>query len=216
VRVVIADDSVLVRAGLVALLAEAGIDCVGEAGDPTELLRLVEAERPDAAVVDIRMPPTQSDEGLAAAREINARFPSVAVLVLSQYVETSYAVRLLEDSASARGYLLKDRITDVTSLADALRRLVAGDCVIDPEIVARLLGRARRQSPIDDLSARERDVLALMAEGCSNRAICDRLFVSPKTLEKHVGSIFAKLRIEEGADTHRRVLAVLTYLREGG
>jgi serine/threonine-protein kinase len=203
----------LVRSGLVALLTAEGVEVVGEAEDGESLLALVADRRPDVAVVDIRMPPSHTDEGIVAARRIRQLFPAVAVLVLSHHLESSYAVRLLEEAPSSVGYLLKERVMDAATLADAFRRLVAGECVIDPAIVARLLGRARPRSPLDDLTAREREVLGLMAEGRSNRAICDLLHVSPKTMETHVGRIFLKLGLHETPDGHRRVLAVLAYLR---
>ena len=213
VRVVIADDSMLVRSGVAAVLADAGVETVGEAEDGDGLLALVATVAPDVAIVDIRMPPTNTDEGIVAARTIREQFPGVAVLVLSQHLESSYAMRLLEENPSSVGYLLKDRVTDVATLTDGLRRLVAGECVVDPMIVSRLLSRARPQSPLDDLTQREREVLALMAEGRSNRAICVLLFLSPKTLETHVGRIFTKLGLHDSPDGHRRVLAVLAYLR---
>ena len=214
-RVVIADDAVLIRSGLAAMLTEGGIETVGQATNASELLDLVASTAPDAAVVDIRMPPTHTDEGIVAARRIRALHPDVAVLVLSQYVDSSYAMRLLQQSPTAVGYLLKDRILDVSTITDALRRLVAGECLVDPAIVARLLSRARQHTPLDDLTAREREVLGLIAEGRSNRAICDLLFLSPKTVETHVNRIFSKLGLVEAADGHRRVLAVLAYLRQG-
>ncbi|WP_219418226.1 response regulator transcription factor [Pseudonocardia nigra] len=212
-RVVIADDTMLVRTGLALLLAQAGVQTVGEAADAATLLRMVDSARPDVAIVDIRMPPTHTDEGIVAAGRIREEFPEVAVLVLSQYLESSYAMRLLDDDRGSVGYLLKDRITDLKTVTDALHRLVAGECVLDPEIVSRLLRRARSRGPLDELTAREREVLALMAEGRSNRSIGDALHVSIKTLESHVGRIFRKLGILDTADSHRRVLAVLTYLR---
>lgn len=213
-RVVIADDTMLVRSGLALLLAQAGMETVGEAADATTLLRLVATTRPDVAIVDIRMPPTHTDEGIVAAGRIREQFPDVAVLVLSQYLESSYAMRLLDEDRGSVGYLLKDRITDLEAVTGALRRLVAGECVLDPEIVSRLLRRARVRGPLDDLTDREREVLALMAEGRSNRAISETLRVGLKTLETHVGRIFTKLGIDSTTDGHRRVLAVLTYLRD--
>jgi DNA-binding NarL/FixJ family response regulator len=214
-RVVIADDALVVRSGVQALLMDTGVEVVGEAADGATLTRLVAVTRPDAAIVDIRMPPGYSDEGLVAARRIRENYPSVAVLVLSQFVESSYAARLLTESPSSVGYLLKDRISDVDVLTDALTRVVAGDCVVDPAIVDRLLRQARVPSPLDKLTARETDVLRLMAEGRSNHSICDQLTLGTKTVETHVGRIFAKLGIDASAADHRRVLAVLTYLRRG-
>jgi DNA-binding NarL/FixJ family response regulator len=215
VRVVIADDAVIVRSGLAALLAEAGMEVVGEAGDGERLLHLVRDAAPDAAVVDIRMPPSHTDEGIQAAHRIRRDHPAVGVLVLSQYLDSSYALRLVEDNPTRVGYLLKERIADGATLEDALRRIVAGECLVDPTIVRRLLARARRHSGIDDLTPREREVLALMAEGRSNRALCDLLALSPKTVETHVSRIFAKLGLLDEFDGHRRVLAVLAYLRRG-
>ena len=212
-RVVIADDSMFVRRGVVAVLAGSGVETVGEAANAAHLLDVVAATAPDVAIVDIRMPPTHTDEGIVAARTIRERFPTVAVLVLSQYVESSYAMRLLEEDPSSVGYLLKDRVTDATTLTDAIMRVVAGGCVVDPAIVERLLRRARSREPLDALTAREREVLGLMAEGRANQAICDLLLLSPKTLESHVGRIFSKLGLHDVGDGHRRVLAVLAYLR---
>ncbi len=212
-RIVIADDSMLVRSGIASLLVEAGLDVVGEADDGPSVLSLVASMQPDVAIVDIRMPPGQSDEGIAVARTIRQQFPAVAVLVLSQYLESSYAMRLLEENPSSIGYLLKDRVTNPATLTDALRRLAAGECVVDAAIVARLLRRSRPRNPLDHLTEREREVLALMAEGHSNRAVCNLLHLSPKTMETHVGRIFTKLGLPESPDSHRRVLAVLAYLR---
>ena len=212
-RVVIADDEVLLRDGLDRLLTEAGFDVVGTAGTAGELRRDVELARPDVAIIDIKMPPTHTDEGLVAAEQIRASHPQVGVLVLSQYLESRYAARLLEHHPEAVGYLLKERVSDIAVLADALARVHEGECVIDPTIISRLLGRARPASPLGQLTEREREVLALMAEGRSNKSICERLFLSPKTVEGHVRSIFTKLGIGEAADDHRRVLAVLSYLR---
>ena len=211
----VADDVMLTRAGIVRLLRDAGIDVVAEAGDAAELLRHVALARPDAVVVDIRMPPTQTDEGLVAAQRIRAAHPGVGVLVLSQYVEPSYALRLLEEHPESVGYLLKERVFDAAILVDALRRLADGETVVDPTIVSRLLGRGRRRDPLDELTAREREVLGLVAEGLSNKAIAARLFVTERTVEAHVKQIFLKLRLETSADSHRRVLAVLAYLRAG-
>ena len=214
-RVVIADDSVLFRAGVAALLGESGIDTVGMASNAEELLGLVTTTAPDAAVIDIRMPPSHTDEGIVAAHSIRQAHPDVAVLVLSQFMESSYAMRLLEEDPARTGYLLKDRIAHATTLADGLRRVVAGECVVDQAIVARLLARARRHSPLDALSPREREVLALMAEGRSNGGICELLHLSPKTVETHVNRVFTKLGLIGHDQGHRRVLAVLAFLRQG-
>ena len=212
-RVVVADDETLLREGLVRLLADAGVDVVGKAGTAEDLLRRVELTRPDVAIVDIRMPPTQTDEGLVAAQEIRRSQPAVGVLVLSHYLESHYAMRLLEDHPQGSGYLLKDRVKDVAVVIDALERINEGECVLDPTIVARLVGRPREQSPLDELTQREREVLALIAEGHSNDGVSKKLFLSPKTVETHVRHILLKLGIGETADYHRRVLAVLAYLR---
>jgi DNA-binding NarL/FixJ family response regulator len=213
VRVVIADDSVLLREGVSRLLVEAGFEVVGQAGDADELLREVAEKAPDVAIVDIRMPPTHTDEGLRAARELRRRYPELGILVLSQYVRPSYAFELLADDARGVGYLLKDRVSDLHDLSDAVERVGKGGSVLDPSVVAQLVGRRRQgHDPIDDLSEREREVLALMAEGRSNRAIAERLFITERTVEKHVRSILAKLRIPESQEDHRRVLAVLAYL----
>jgi DNA-binding NarL/FixJ family response regulator len=216
VRVIVADDAMLTRVGIVRLLGDAGIEVAGEAEDARGLLRLVAAEHPDAAVVDIRMPPTHTDEGLAAAHQILASHPGVGVLVLSQYVEPGYAMRLIEDRPEGVGYLLKERVFDAAILVDGLRRIDDGECVIDPTIVSRLVNRARPPGRLDELTEREREVLALLAEGRSNKGICDRLFLSPKTIETHVKHIFTKLGVEVSPDDHRRVLAVLAYLRTSG
>jgi DNA-binding NarL/FixJ family response regulator len=213
VRVVIADDSVLLREGVSRLLVEAGFEVVGQASDADELHREVAEKEPDVAIVDIRMPPTHTDEGLRAARELRRRYPELGILVLSQYVRPSYAFELLADDARGVGYLLKDRVSDLHDLSDAVERVGKGGSVLDPSVVAQLVGRRRQgHDPIDDLSEREREVLALMAEGRSNRAIAERLFITERTVEKHVRSILAKLRIPESQEDHRRVLAVLAYL----
>jgi DNA-binding NarL/FixJ family response regulator len=213
VRVVIADDSVLLREGVSRLLVEAGFEVVGQASEADELLREVAEKKPDVAIVDIRMPPTHTDEGLRAARELRRRYPELGILVLSQYVRPSYAFELLADDARGVGYLLKDRVSDLHDLSDAVERVGKGGSVLDPSVVAQLVGRRRQgHDPIDDLSEREREVLALMAEGRSNRAIAERLFITERTVEKHVRSILAKLRIPESQEDHRRVLAVLAYL----
>ena len=214
-RVVLADDSVLLREGLARLLIEAGFDVVGQCGTAEDLLTMVRATRPDVAVVDIRMPPTHSNEGLVAADAIRAEYNGrVAVLVLSQYVETEFALRLVTDGGGGVGYLLKDRVADVREFAESLRRVARGGSVIDPEVVALLVNRRRARGPLDELTDREREVLALMAEGRSNQAICERLFVTPKTVEAHIASIFSKLELLPAPDDHRRVLAVLAYLRK--
>jgi DNA-binding NarL/FixJ family response regulator len=214
-RVVIAEDEALLREGLARLLADAGIDVVGRSGTPDQLLAQVAQLEPDVAIVDIKMPPTHTDEGLVAAQTIRRLHPSVAVLVLSHYLESRYAMRLLEDHPESVGYLLKDRISDVAVLIDALRRVSEGESVLDPTIVRRLVSRPRERGPLAELTEREREVLGLIAEGHSNQAISDRLFLSHKTVEGHIRQIFMKLGLEEMPDYHRRVLAVLTYLRQG-
>jgi len=213
VRVVVADDVMLTREGIVRLLEDAGIEVVAQADDAASLLRHVRMARPDAAVVDIRMPPTHTDEGLVAAQQIRAEHPDVGVLVLSEYVEPAYALRLLEEHPEGVGYLLKERVFDVAVLVDALRRLGDGETVIDPTIVARLLGRRRRADPLEELTPREREVLGLIAEGLSNRALAARLYVTERTIEAHVKQIFLKLHLDASPESHRRVLAVLAYLR---
>jgi DNA-binding NarL/FixJ family response regulator len=212
-RVVIADDEVLLREGLDRLLTEAGFEVVGKAATPDELRRRVELDRPDVAIVDIKMPPTHTDEGLVAAEEIRRLDPSVGVLLLSHYLESRYAMRLLQQHPGRVGYLLKERISDIAVLTDAIRRVAEGECVIDPTIVARLLGRQRHSGPLTQLTDRERDVLTLMAEGHSNQGICDKLVLSPKTVEAHISQIFSKLGLRDAPGYHRRVLAVLTFLR---
>jgi DNA-binding NarL/FixJ family response regulator len=213
VRVVVADDSMLTREGIVRLLRDAGIEVVAEAEDADALLRHIASVRPDVAIVDIRMPPTHTDEGLVAVRAIRADHPEVGALLLSQYVEPSYAMRLLEDQPERVGYLLKDRVQDIAVVVDALRRIAKGETVIDPTIVSRLLGRRRREDPVERLTEREREVLGLIAEGMSNKAIAARLFVTERTVEAHVTQIFQKLGLPESPDQHRRVLAVLAFLR---
>jgi DNA-binding NarL/FixJ family response regulator len=213
VRVVIADDAVLVREGIARLLSDAGFEVVGHAGDAEELMRLVQAAKPDVAVVDIRMPPTHSDEGLVAAQEIRRRHPLTGVLVLSQHLEPRYAVRLLEEAPRRVGYLLKERVGRIEELTDALRRIAAGECVVDRAVVDELMARRRRRDPLEELSRREREILSLMAEGRSNQAICQHLYLSPKTIETHIRSLFGKLGLVEAPRDNRRVLAVLAYLR---
>jgi DNA-binding NarL/FixJ family response regulator len=213
VRVVVADDSVLLREGVVRILAEAGFDVVGQAGNADELMLKVRSYSPDVAVVDIRMPPTHTDEGLQAAQEIREKHPGVGVLVLSQYIEPAYAMELLADSAEGVGYLLKDRVSDVHEFADAVRRVADGGSALDPTIVSQLVGRRRGDDPLGGLTAREREVLGLMAEGRSNQGIAERLVITERAVEKHVTSIFSKLRLPAATADHRRVLAVLAYLR---
>jgi len=213
VTVVLADDSVLFREGLARVLADNGFLVVGQAGDAGELHAVVEREDPDVVVTDIRMPPTNSNDGLLAAQRIRAEHPGTGVLVLSQYVETRQAIRLLQHAPVRVGYLLKDRVSDIAEFADAVRRIARGGSVIDPDVVAQLLRRRDQDSILDQLTGRERDILGLIAEGRSNHAICQRLFLSPKTVETHVGSIFTKLGLLPAADDHRRVLAVLMYIR---
>ena len=213
-RLVLADDSLLLREGIARLLSEVGFEVVAQAGAPDELLAAVREHRPDVAIVDIRMPPTHTDEGLRAAEAIRAEHGSaVGVLVLSQYVETTFALGLVADGVGGVGYLLKDRVEDLEDFADSIRRIARGGSVIDPEVVAQLVRRRRTRVPIDDLTDREREVLSLMAEGRSNQAICDRLFLAPKTIEAHIASIFSKLELLQAPDDHRRVLAVLAHLR---
>jgi DNA-binding NarL/FixJ family response regulator len=213
VRVVIADDAALVREGVARLLTENGLDVIDQVGDADALLRSIRDNRPDAALVDIRMPPTHTDEGLRAAQEIRSRYPETAVLVLSQHLEPEYALRLVEERPEGVGYVMKERVGRVQQLVDALQRVVAGECVVDRAVVDELLARQRRADPIAELTPREREILALMAEGRSNRGICRTLWLSPKTVETHIRGAFAKLGIKEASEDNRRVLAVLAYLR---
>jgi DNA-binding NarL/FixJ family response regulator len=213
VRIVIGEDQALLRQGIVRLLGDAGFDVVAEAGDAPDLLRKVRAHKPDVAIVDVQMPPGNEDDGLQAAIEIRAELPQVGVLVLSQFVEERYAVDLIGDSAAGVGYLLKDRVADFATFADAVRRVAAGGTALDPTVVSRMLGRRRRDDPFEELTARERQVLELMAEGRSNRGIAEALVVTPHAVEKHVTGLFAKLGVSGAAEDHRRVLAVLSFLR---
>jgi DNA-binding NarL/FixJ family response regulator len=212
-RVVVADDSVLLREGVVRILEEAGFEVVGQAGTAEELMLKVRSYNPNVAIIDIRMPPTHTDEGLRAAREIREKHPETGVLVLSQYVEPAYAMELLADSAEGVGYLLKDRVADVREFADAVRRVAEGGSALDPTVVSQLVGRRRGDDPLADLTPREREVLELMAEGRSNQGIAERLVITERAVEKHVTSIFGKLRLAAAPEDHRRVLAVLTCLR---
>jgi DNA-binding NarL/FixJ family response regulator len=212
-RVVVADDSVLLREGVVRLLEENGFDVVGQAADAEDLIRKVKAHKPDVAVVDIRMPPTNTDDGLRAALEIRAELPDTGVLVLSQYVEEGYALDLVGESAGGVGYLLKDRVADVERFVDSVRRVADGGSALDPEVVSQLVGRARRDDPLGALTPREREVLELMAEGRSNNAIAEHMVVTERAVEKHVTSIFGKLGLAPAPEDHRRVLAVLAFLR---
>jgi DNA-binding NarL/FixJ family response regulator len=212
-RVVIAEDVMLTREGIARVLQDADVDVVGQVDDGDRLLAVVGREEPDVAIVDIRMPPTHTDEGLVAARQIRERHPDVGVLVLSQYLDSTYAVELLEGHPEKTGYLLKERVFEAAVLVDALRRIDEGETVVDPTIVSRLFGRRRVADPLASLTAREREVLSLVAEGLSNRAIAERIFVAERTVEAHITQIFLKLRLEESPDSHRRVLAVLAHLR---
>jgi DNA-binding NarL/FixJ family response regulator len=212
VRAVIAEDSVLLREGLVRLLTEAGIEVVGQAGDAEDLMRKTRAHKPDVVITDIRMPPTQSDEGLRAAQEIRSEMPDTGVLVLSQYVEEGYAMELLSESAEGVGYLLKDRVADIDRFLEAVQRVADGGSALDPEVVSHMLGRRKRDDPLAELTPREREVLELMAEGRSNSGIADHLVVTERAVEKHVTNIFGKLGLRVTTDDHRRVLAVLTYV----
>ncbi len=213
VTVALADDTVLLREGIARLLSDSGFDVVAQSGDPDDLLRHVAMHKPSVAIVDIRMPPTHTDEGIRAAREIRERFPATSVLVLSQYVEAAYAMDLFAESTEGLGYLLKDRVADVEEFANAVRRVADGGSALDPAVVGQLLGRSREHDPLEQLTAREREVLELMAEGRSNQAIADRMFVTLRAVEKHVTSIFVKLDLPATTDDHRRVLAVLAFLQ---
>jgi len=213
VRVVIAEDSPLLREGLAHVLAESGFEVAAQVGDAIALRQAVATLSPDLAIVDVRMPPTQTDEGARAAVEIRAAHPDVSVLLLSQVVEAQHALKLFSEHPGGFGYLLKDRVLDIDDFIQSVTRVANGGTAIDPDVVSQLLGRHRADNPLDELTARERDVLALMAEGRSNRGICQKLYLAPKTVESHVHSIFGKLDIATAPDDHRRVLAVLTYLR---
>jgi DNA-binding NarL/FixJ family response regulator len=212
VRVIVADDSVLLREGIVRLLEEAGFDVVGQAGDGEELIRKAKAHKPDVAIIDIRMPPTHTDEGLRAARAIRDELPETGVLVLSQYLEEDYALELLGDDAAGVGYLLKDRVSDLDRFAEAVRRVAEGGSALDPDVISQMLGRRRVAHPLEELTPREREVLALMAEGRTNQAIAEALVISERAVEKHVTGIFSKLDLPPAAEDHRRVLAVLAFL----
>ena len=211
-RVVLAEDSVLLREGIARLLEDAGFEIVGQVDNPDDLLRRIGFSKPDVAIVDIRMPPTHTDEGLQAARRIRERFPNVGVLVLSQYVEPAYAMELLQESAEGVGYLLKDRVADVDEFAGAVRRVAQGGSALDPTVISQLVGRRRSDDPLSSLTPREREVLELMAEGRSNNGIAERMVVTERAVEKHVTSIFTKLGLPPDTESHRRVLAVLRYL----
>ena len=212
-RIVIADDAVLLREGATRLLQDAGFEVVAQAGDADDLLRKVRAHRPDVAIIDVRMPPDNTDDGLRAALTIREELPEVAIVLLSQYVEDRYLARLLARGAGGVGYLLKNRVADIERLSEAVERVADGGSVLDPEVVTQMLGRSRDQGPLDSLTAREREVLSLMAEGRTNRSIAGELFVSERAVERHVTSIFAKLDLPATEQDHRRVLAVLAYLR---
>jgi DNA-binding NarL/FixJ family response regulator len=212
VRVIVADVSVLLREGIVRLLGEAGFDVVGQAGDGEELIRKAKAHKPDVAIIDIRMPPTHTDEGLRAARAIRDELPETGVLVLSQYLEEDYALELLGDDAAGIGYLLKDRVSDLDRFSEAVRRVAEGGSALDPDVVSQMLGRRRVEDPLEELTPREREVLGLMAEGRTNQAIAEALVISERAVEKHVTGIFSKLDLPPAAEDHRRVLAVLAYL----
>ena len=212
-RIVIAEDSVLLREGIARVLTEEGFEVAAQVGDADELQRAVKRTKPDVAIVDVRMPPTQTDEGARAAEEIRAQHADVGVLVLSQIVEARRALKLFSERPEGFGYLLKDRVLQIDEFVESVRRVGRGGTAIDPEVVAQLVGRRAAEGPLDELTPREREVLGLMAEGRSNKAICDKLFLSPKTVETHVNSIFGKLNLPQAPDDHRRVLAVLTFLR---
>jgi DNA-binding NarL/FixJ family response regulator len=213
-RVVIADDALLIREGVAHLLMENGVEVVDQVGEAESLLASVQALRPDVALVDIRMPPTHTDEGLRAARDIRSRFPETAVVVLSQHLEPDYALQLVQEKPEKVGYLMKERVGRPQQLLDAMQRVAAGECVVDRAVVDELLARRRRVDPIEELTPREREVLALMAEGRSNQGISRTLWLSPKTVETHIRGAFAKLGIKEAPEDNRRVLAVLAYLRQ--
>jgi DNA-binding NarL/FixJ family response regulator len=213
VKVVIAEDSVLLREGLARLLSDAGFEVVGQSGTAEDLMLKVRSYEPDVAIVDIRMPPTHTDEGLQAAQAIRAEHPNTKVVVLSSHIESGYAVELLSDDASGVGYLLKERVSDVKDFVGAVERVAAGGTALDPEVVSRLVGRRRGTGPLDELTPREREVLQLMAEGRSNSGIGEVLVVTDRAVEKHVTNIFSKLGLHATGEDHRRVLAVLTYLR---
>jgi DNA-binding NarL/FixJ family response regulator len=213
-RVVVAEDLVLTREGVVHVLHQAGVEVIAEVGDAGSLLRVVRTQHPDAVVIDIRMPPTHSDEGIVAARQIREADPDVAILVLSQFLESAYAMEVLENHPERTGYLLKDRVFDGAILVDALNRVVEGETVVDPTIVTRLLGRRRPEDPLAALSPREREVLSLVAEGLSNKGIAERLFVTERTVEAHVTHVFLKLGLDGSPHSHRRVLAALAFLRK--
>ena len=215
-RAVIADDSLLLREGVARVLADAGIEVAASVGDADALRRVVATEKPDVAIVDVRMPPTQTDEGSRAAEAIRERHPEVGILMLSQVVEAHTALRLFGDRPEGFGYLLKDRVLEIDDFVEAVKRVARGGTAMDPQVVSQLAGKHRKEDPIDELSPREREVLELMAEGRSNAGICAKLFLSSKTVETHVSSIFSKLRLAQAPDDHRRVLAVLAYLRAEG
>jgi len=215
VRVALADDAAVLREGLARMLAEAGIDVVAQVGTSAELLEAVAAHRPDIAIIDIRMPPSWTDEGLTVADEIHRRFPHVGVLLLSQYVEAEYALKLLHSDEARSGYLLKERVLDITDLVSALERIAAGETVVDPALVSQVLDRPREHSPLDDLTAREREVLSLMAEGLTDRGIAQRLYITQNTVETHIRHIIGKLGLPTTPADNRRVHAVLAYLRSG-